>query len=959
MTDKRRLLLFILVMLVVTASVATVTATLLNRAAFEQTRANLMHIVMSQATLIESMAKFDAQFSARNFQGSAFAATMCQVNKAHHDCQGFGKTGEFLIAKREGGKIVFLLSDNPLTSQLPAPVPIEVEEAAAMRRALGGEEGTMIGPDYNGHIVLAAYAPIPTLELGVVAKIDTKEIYAPFIKSAFITAGVALILIFIGALLIIELGNPILERLKQQAKDLKTEIQERKLAELKLEKLIDSAPVGIVVTDADGTIVTVNQGVLKLFGYTESELLGQNVDVLVPENLRIRHAVLRKNFTANPHDKLMGTNRVLPAVCKDGTSISVEVGLGPMETKGNLLIAATVQDVSPRIKAEFALIEERQFAVDILNSLPESVAVLDELGRINHVNQTWKQFGDENDLDWDNYGLNANYLVICEKAARNGDKTAHKVVKNLTLLIQGKKNKFSIEYPCHGPKVKRWFLLTATRFTSSSKTRILLTHTNITQHKLAESAIVTAKKTADEANRAKSAFLANMSHEIRTPLNAILGFTQLLQRDTTLMAHQHQYLKTINRSGEHLLGLINDILDVSKIEAGRIVLTPVNFDLHKILEDMEMMFRVRTDKKNLQWSVEYSPNIPRSVLGDESKLRQILINLLGNAVKFTEQGGLVLRAHTGSDDPFHLYFEIEDTGHGIAEEEQELLFKPFEQTLAGLKSQEGTGLGLALSKQYAQMIGNGIWVRSSVGVGSVFGFDMNLKPGEEYEDNTPSLGQVKRLKPGQQPVCILIVDDQQENRIFLHALLNEVGFITREAANGQEAIESAFEYKPDLILMDIAMPVMDGYEATKRIRAQKQNIIIFGVTASAFEDNRKAVLESGANDYIRKPIVTDILFEKIREHLKIEYEYTATNTTEQDIPESDLVQGNLKVVVKNFPTDLCNKLREATLSADMDRLEELMTEVEQIDADAARSLRQILMNFDYDSLLSLLGGEDE
>src|SRR6476619_6312132 len=345
------------------------------------------------------------------------------------------------------------------------------------------------------------------------------------------------------------------------------------------------------------------------------------------------------------------------------------------------------------------------------------------------------------------------------------------------------------------------------------------------------------EQSLQQANRAKSVFLANMSHEIRTPMNAILGFSQLMLRDHDVTPQQCQYLGTINRSGEHLLALINDILEMSKIEAGRTTLNLSTFDLPALLKDLEMMFRVRTDEKRLTFSVEMIGDVPQFIVTDINKLRQVFINVIGNAVKFTEQGGIALRVRAdreGATGPC-LRVEVEDTGPGISADEQGKLFRHFEQTKTGQKAGTGTGLGLAISREFVRLMGGDITVSSQVGKGSVFAIDLPLKEGEARSVQAKDAPRrVLGLEPGQATCRVLIADDIEDNRQLLAQLLAPVGFVTRLATNGAEAVQEFEEWGPHLILMDFRMPEMDGHEAIRRIRAMDggKDAKIVAVTAS-------------------------------------------------------------------------------------------------------------------------------
>ncbi|MBG1245603.1 ATP-binding protein [Nostoc sp. NZL] len=338
------------------------------------------------------------------------------------------------------------------------------------------------------------------------------------------------------------------------------------------------------------------------------------------------------------------------------------------------------------------------------------------------------------------------------------------------------------------------------------------------------------------ANLAKSEFLANMSHELRTPLNAILGFTQVMSRDYSLSGEHQENLAIINRAGEHLLNLINDILEMSKIEAGRITLNLSSFDLIHLLKNLEEMLHFRAASKNLELLFEYAQDIPKYIETDENKLCQVLINLLGNAIKFTDTGKVTLRVRLGTGEageqgeriplyPPHLFFEIQDTGCGITPQEIDLLFEAFEQTEIGRKSQQGTGLGLAISRKYVQLMGGDITVSSMPGVGSKFAFDVQIALTCPREIPTNQIkSQILALAPTEKAYRILVVDDSKESRLLLVKILTSLGFEVKEATDGVEAVANWESWQPHLIFMDMRMPIMDGYEATRMIKAKQIQI---------------------------------------------------------------------------------------------------------------------------------------
>ena len=470
-----------------------------------------------------------------------------------------------------------------------------------------------------------------------------------------------------------------------------------------------------------------------------------------------------------------------------------------------------------------------------------------------------------------------------------------------------------------------------------------------------------AKESAERANRAKSVFLANMSHELRTPLNAILGTAQLMERDSNFPAKYDENLEVLSDSGNYLLGLIDEVLEISKIEVGRIRFEHTEFFPRRSLAALDKLVRPRILGRDLDLKIQSTSKVPDVIVSDEQKLMQLLVNLIDNAIKFTQSGEITVlidcndSSNTEADS---LVITVEDTGIGMTADEQTTIFDHFVQLKPDSTNRDGVGLGLSICRQYAELAGGSIDVDSRVGEGSKFTITWPFKHCEYPEEESKEKGQqMFRLAPGQSATHILIVEDDRNSRLVLRQLLEQAGLLVTEATNGREAVDGYISAQPDFIWMDMRLPVMSGLEAVRAIRqheadtAAEHSIPIVALTASAFEEDRDELLTAGCNDFLAKPFNVDKVFEILERYLSILFVADSENNS---FPAREKDQSAFQEQIDKLPAQWCEKFSRNALRGKAKELEKLLIEIRPDHDDTVTRLQEMVKNFEFSELVTLM-----
>ncbi|MBK6999678.1 MAG: response regulator [Rhodoferax sp.] len=755
--------------------------------------------------------------------------------------------------------------------------------------------------------------------------------------------------------------NNMAQSIQHAHETLETRVRERtnalQLSEVRYRTLFESTADAIMILDQDG-FLDCNPATLKVFDASQREdILARHPSELSPptqpDGTDSHSEANRRIATALAEGSLRF--EWLHRRRNSGEVFFAEVLLSRLEIEGTPLLQATVRDISERKHVEREILIARSQLQATLDAIPD---LLFEVGLQGRIYDYHTPRADLLAVPPEIF-LGKNFTDILPPEAAQRCQSAIDEAANLG-------TSFGKQYMLKLPVGELWFEASVAPKSEidGQEKRFIFLARDITARKNIERQLheqnehleeLVSKRTvelsvsleaAEAANRAKSVFLANMSHELRTPMNSILGFSQLMEHDNRLGEDSRIKLGIINRAGRHLLTLINDVLDISRIEAGRVTIQRQPFDLYGMLNGIEEMNHSRAQAKGLAFQFDYASDLPMFVNGDEQHLRQILINLLGNAIKFTEQGSVKLQVYPHNGE---IVFSVIDTGPGITSDESTKVFDAFHQTPVGQLKGEGTGLGLSISREYARLMGGSIELRSLTGQGSVFNLSVPLPKAETPQQKIP-LQRVVGLEAAQKELRVLVVDDQADNRELLRFMLEDVGFAVRSADNGHAAIEVFQAWQPVFIWMDMRMPVLDGYQTTRQIRALPggKHVRIVALTASVFEQDRREVLAAGCDDLVSKPFEEAKIFTVMHEQLGTRYRYGNLTITKA-IPDEPFENINLS----SLQPDIVDKLRTAAEELDIEKIQAIANQLESMHPKIAEALNGLIKNFDLHKIADL------
>lgn len=629
-----------------------------------------------------------------------------------------------------------------------------------------------------------------------------------------------------------------------------------------LRTLLDTAVDGIIIIDDRGIVEEYSLACERLFGYRAEEVIGQNVKMLMPSPYCDEHDSYLEHYRATGERRIIGTGREVKGKRKDGAIFPMALSVGEMVQHDKRRFVGIVHDMRVR-KARERVLKDREARLRaVINTVVDGVIITDAYGTIQDFNPACEKLFHYEAPEV--IGRNVKMLMpppYCEEHDTYLERyrqTDERRIIGAGREVQGRR-KDGTSFPLE---------LSVGETRQGDSPIFVGIIRDITARKRTEAALQAAKDQAEVASQAKSLFLANMSHEIRTPMNAVLGYTELLENERHLPANVRQSIGAIKRAGTHLLELISDILDISKIEAGAEKLDNEDFRILALIEGLSEIFAVRCEQKKLHWRVENNLD-DRPVHGDQRKLRQVLINLVGNAVKFTESGEIKLEIRQVGES---YQFAVADTGPGISQEVQSRIFEPFQQAEQGLHK-GGTGLGLAIAKRQIELMGGALQLESRPGGGSRFFFSVRLPPAAStILQPDVSMTRVVGLLPGYR-VKALVVDDIEDNREILAKMLQTMGAEVFTAQDGWQGLVQARRHMPQIAFIDMRMPVMGGLETLDRLRTEwpKERIVCVAVSASGIYHHREHYLEAGFDDFIGKPFSLDQLAACLERNLQVRF----------------------------------------------------------------------------------------
>ncbi len=731
---------------------------------------------------------------------------------------------------------------------------------------------------------------------------------------------------------------------REQAMRAASEI-ERLRSEAEVASMLSAAPVGIALL-RDRRVVQANRQLAEIYGYSLQEIVGRDPGFISGDQTEYDRLqdMLSKELSFADHARMEAVHRR-----RSGELFPVlltAAAVAPTSPASGVVV--TVTDISALKNTEAALRRQERGLREILDNTREVIFAV-------RVTQEGRFVLEDGNAALARYGL-------CPEDFREGTKSprdlfpaeqAEIIERAYRDCVSGRES-ITLRQELELARGSRVFLTTLVpAFDEAGQVRRIvgLAH-DVTESERADG-LERSKLAADAANRAKSAFLANMSHEIRTPLNAILGFAQIMRRNPRLDPEQREHLAIINRNGEHLLTLIDEVLEISRVEANKAQIASTVFSPAVLLEEVVSTLAPRARQKGLELCAVRSPGLFPAVETDQQKLRQILLNLVGNAIKFTPAGSVEVSADNVTDEVgvAWLRFEVRDTGPGLSEHEQEQLFRPFTQTELGRKA-GGAGLGLAISRHYAQLLGGDLTLESAQGRGASFRVSVKVRRAAKTAESAVRIegqGPLRLVLPAGAPAPrILVVDDMADNRALLCELLRPAGFAVREASDGETGVEIAKTWRPDCVLMDLRLPGIDGVEAMRQIRATGENIRLIGLSASVFPAEREEFISAGADDFLPKPIAVDALFDRIANQLGLRF---GTESAISVVEESADGVGSAGLIL---PPGWIGNVRQAAAEADLVRVRDLIAMLTPSSHPFVRRLETAALAYDYEGLSVLL-----